>query len=118
MKYKVIPMTEKEKTKKLLRGDCWHVIEERGPVGGARCVSCGDWMRDGNTFGWYCPDSPDHQCHYFSQEDGKGNRFVESINGEKIILLKYKVDVKGYVNGGSRESYDWCIFCGEPEERK
>ena len=112
-------MPEKEKTLRALKSICWHEIEERGDYGGANCINCSNpqsW--DLFEWTWYCPDSPDHQCHYFSEVDENGKRFVMSINGEKILLLNYKTDKNGYVNGGARESKDYCIFCGDPEERK
>jgi len=55
--------------------------EPRGEFGGAQCLICFE------SFGWYCPDSPDHLCHY---ED------------------------KPYPKTGSPEV---CIYCGYPEER-
>ena len=53
-----------------------------GDFGGAHCLICLE------SFGWYCPDSPDHLCHY---ED------------------------KPYPKTGSPEI---CIYCGYPGERK
>jgi len=122
-KYTVIPMPEKYKTIKSLKGDCWHEIVERGDVGGATCKKCGNmrlFEETGRSWGWYCPDSPDHQCHYESEQEVwekngrivRGKRFVWSINGEKIILEGYTDEDRKY------ESYDYCIFCGNPEERK
>jgi len=110
MKYIVIQMPEKERTLKALRGECWHEIVERGEFGGAICKNCEDG-RSWNLFEWpwYCPKSPDHVCHYFSRFDHKGERYVGSVNGEKIIFEDYD---------GSYETSDQCIFCGQPEERK
>jgi len=111
MKYKIIPMSEKEKTLKSLRGECWHEIVKRGEFGGVRCINCDHWGdKQGKSLGWFCPNSPDHICHYKSVYDyPSGLRYVISINGEKIILKNYS---------GKHESLDWCIFCDEPEERK
>lgn len=66
------------------------------------CKDCG------GDFGWYCPNSPDHKCYYYSEEiDGK--RGVTLMNGTFFVLTS-----------GSKqdESDDWCIFCNGPEERK
>lgn len=107
--YRVIPMPEKEKTLKILRGKCWHEIVKRGEFGGAICKNCEDG-RSWNLFkfGWYCPESPDHICHYYSDLD-EDERYVDSINGERIVLEDYD---------GKYETSDQCIFCGQPEERK
>ena len=107
MKYTVIPMPEKEKTLKALRGECWHEIIEHG-CGRAVCINCEDG-RSWNDWNWYCPKSPDHICHYYSTVDHNGERYVGSINGEKIVLEDYD---------GKYETSDQCIFCGQPEERK
>lgn len=37
--------------------------EPRGDFGGAHCLIC---MQ---SFGWYCPDSPDHICRYTKSRD-------------------------------------------------
>lgn len=55
--------------------------------------------------GWFCPDSPDHACHYFT-EDG----LVVLTSGDRIQPPP-EHDVTG-------ETEDICIFCGLPEERK
>ncbi len=112
-------MSKINKAKTLLKGRCWHEIVRRsrapssdGPDG-ARCVNCGDWGEIGQDFGWYCEDSPDHLCHYFSTYDYDKRRCsVKSVNGEVIYLSKKHTRSK------IQESRDWCIFCGEPEERK
>ena len=57
-------------------------------------------------FSWYCPDSPDHLCYYFVE---KGN-VVTLSNGEVISAPS--------THDSEYESYDWCMFCGDPEERK
>lgn len=109
MKYKLIPMPEKEKTIRALKS-CWHEIEKDGDYG-ARCKYCDQGSSSfyyGDKWGWYCPNSPDHQCHYFTQKDSNGKDYIETINGEKVIVnIKHK-----------HRSYDYCLFCGEPEERK
>lgn len=71
---------------------------------GAKCDVCD------KRGGWYCPKSPDHTCYYFSRLDaGATVRHVELRNGQRHLLTGY---TKQY------ESEDWCIFCGEPDERK
>lgn len=116
MKYELIQLSDKEKTKRALKGICWHDIEERGDYGGARCIHCGNYEEfpdgKGRPWGWYCPDSPDHQCSYHAERDENGKYFVWTINGEKVFLPKYTVE------DAKHESDDWCIFCGQPEERK
>jgi len=73
---------------------------------GAECKDCG------KSFGWFCPESPDKECHYYtdSYDEGLG---VMLRNGE-IILAK---DLPSTWEE-NHESDDWCIFCGLPEERK
>jgi hypothetical protein len=109
MKYEVEKTSEKEKTIKRLK-DCWHeIITSRGSDKVARCEHC-DYGKF--ELKWYCPKSPDHICHWKSMFDyPSGLRYVFSINGEKIYLKD-----KSYK--GNYESPDYCIFCGEPEERK
>jgi len=112
MKYKTESMPKTEKAKKILRGECWHEMKSK-VYGGAECKHCGYRGGYGKTGGqflcWYCPKSPDHICHYFSKTDKSGNKYVVSVNKEKIILKCYNPD---------HESSDCCIFCGDPEERK
>ena len=91
------------KAKVLLKDGCWHEIIRRDPGGGARCKYCGDWDKDGHSFGWYCQDSPDHVCHYNLLVDQKNRFYVESINKERIYLPKE-------YNG--KKHTDRCIFCG------
>ena len=88
-----------------LMRQCKHVIAEpdrrsiRDGCAGAQCAVCK------LNLGWYCPDSPDHACHYYSH-DGK----VTLVDGTEV-------DVPEKVKGRT-ESDDWCIFCEEPDERK
>lgn len=80
--------------------ECPHVIAERKNHDTyAICAGCGV------DFGWYCPSSSDHVCHYYSS-DGK----VELITGE-MVPLPPDYD-------STYETMDCCIFCGKPEERK
>ncbi len=57
------------------------------------------------NLGWYCSKSKDKCCHYFS-DNGK----IKLVTGEFINIPKN--------HDKYSESYDWCIFCHEPEERK
>ena len=75
-----------------------HTLVQQGAS--AHCTHCT------KHFGWYCPQSPDHACHYFSDGDGQ----VRLINGEDhAVPAGHEI---------ARESEDCCIFCGDPEERK
>jgi hypothetical protein len=79
---------------------CPHAVTPReGYDGRTSCSLCG---RD---LGWYCPRSPDHLCHYFSDE-GR----VELLDGESVPVPP------GHDPG--RECYEWCLYCRQPEERK
>ena len=83
-----------------LETGCKCVLEpSRG--GSMRCAICD------KSHGWACPHSPDKVCHYFSF-DGK----IELVSGEYV-------DVPDDHDGmASDESEDWCIYCGDPDERK
>ena len=55
--------------KAICRDKFGHVAVE-DVVGGARCDICS------TEFGWYCPESPDHICHYeteIPEEDKDGS---------------------------------------------
>jgi len=103
-------MPEKEKTKRILRGECWHEIVEIILPGGSRgtkCIHCSSQEISGvkgQPWGWYCHDSPDHRCHYYSKIDENKNRFVWSVNREKIILQDHD---------SKRETLGYCLFCGQ-----
>ena len=87
-----------------LEHDCKHNIFKRDIASdctSAVCLVCGE------DFGWWCPKSPDHLCHYYS-ENGK----IELQDGTKVdrpkdapVSVKYETD-------------DCCLFCHDPEERK
>jgi hypothetical protein len=52
----------------LLESSCAHTVKEKvkdkwGSFGFAFCAGCGTHL------GWYCPESPDHYCHYDEDED-------------------------------------------------
>jgi len=66
---------------------------------GATCTVCK------KSFGWRCKKSPDQCCHYFT-ENGK----VTLNNGTEVDPPP-EHDVE-------YETYDGCIFCGHPSERK
>lgn len=74
-----------------------HVIVQRGES--AHCTHCD------KHFGWFCPDSPDGTCYYFT-DDGK----IHLLGGDKV-------DPKPG-HDARFESTDTCLFCGNPEERK
>ncbi len=84
-----------------LQEECPHKV---GPLdkrhASAVCEGCN------KDFGWYCPDSPDHACHYEAYE-GK----VELIDGT-VVDPPADHENKGLA------SYDACIYCGHPDERK
>lgn len=80
-----------------VKKSCKHNIKKSGES--ASCSLCGKY------FGWYCTESKDKCCHYFSN-DGK----VELITGELVEVPKHHEQYN--------EDYDWCIYCGDPEERK
>ena len=71
---------------------------------GPRCSDCGKRFD-----GWFCPDSPDHSCHYFTEEDCKS---VKLITGEMVLVPDHENHAFEY------ETEDECLFCGQPEERK
>lgn len=75
--------------------------------GSGSCVVCGIFL------GWLCPDSPDRICHYFSCEQD-GVHGVQLFEGKGFYPLPdldedYDPDW---------ETYDMCLFCHQPEERK
>ncbi len=65
----------------------------------AQCRHCNE------DFGWYCEESPDHTCHYYSS-----NREVELTDGSFMPVPQE--------HNEKYETDDSCIFCGSPEERK
>lgn len=84
--------------------ECPHQIEPQEPdeehgCGYAVCAGC---FKD---FGWYCPTSPDHVCHYHSE-----NGMVEQIAGPDVPIPA--------AHNPQYETSDQCIFCGHPDERK
>lgn len=80
-----------------LKNECIHLIVKFHDS--AVCKICNI------DFGWYCPDSPDNTCYYYT-DNGK----IELRNGEKVDLpVNHSI---------GNESDDWCIYCGNPNERK
>jgi hypothetical protein len=71
---------------------------------GANCKFCGERFD-----GWFCPDSPDYLCHYHSEKVRNGRYVV--LNGNKTFRLPITDDAR-------YETYDRCLFCEQPEERK
>ena len=107
-------LAEIQKQIREIERNCKHVIVQVGAApkyndeGSAVCEDCGTW------FGWWCPDSPDHTCHYHSYEIEAyllTARAVELIDGDEHIFYDYKGDPQ-------YETDDECLFCGDPDERK
>ncbi len=87
-----------------IKSRCQHVIDKT-KSDGTKCKICEE------SFGWYCPDSEDHSCHYFTEHDEVKDLFyVEMINKSKHYMDK--------MYSGVDETEDTCLFCGDPEERK
>lgn len=89
-----------------LRNDCKHKIlvrepDQYGHYGSAECEGCFE------DFGWYCPEAPDHRCHYWFQDEN-GRKSVDLLDGTRHEL---PADTE-------QPYYEDCIFCGHPEERK
>ncbi len=87
----------------LLENQCEHPIDKSGET--AYCRVCG---RD---FGWWCPESPDNTCHYFSTACTDAGIFVEMFDMQPRVQLASTHIV-------DHETEDKCIFCGKPEERQ
>lgn len=86
-----------------LKDECPHNVVG-DPEGSARCDICEQF------FGWYCEESLDKTCHYFT-EDGK----IEFSDGTRLDANK----TPGVEwQGDQHETYDCCLFCGNPDERK
>jgi transcription elongation factor Elf1 len=74
----------------------------------ARCDVCG------KSFGWRCNASPDETCHYYSQEID-GVRVIELIDG-RLVPVSEIPNLADH--DPESETDDYCIFCGQPDERK
>ena len=79
---------------------CNHNIIESS-YGSANCDICNE------NLGWYCPDSPDHTCYYYTNPQG----VIELRNGTEVNVPDPEHDAR-------YETCDDCLFCHEPEERK
>lgn len=67
---------------------------------GARCECCD------KLFGWRCKKSPDDVCHYHSFEG-----YVTLIDGTKCVSGLTLTEEEN-------QSFDMCLYCGMPSERK
>ena len=82
-----------------LMRNCRHFVEPSQTATSARCAICG------SRFRWYCPNSPDHACHYHSH------------NGLVLMINRFFEPVpEGH--DAENESEEWCIYCGQPYEQK
>ena len=112
-----------KKTYQEARKLCAHVIyrdgygeyDPKGDGGSAVCAVCGA------GFGWWCPDSPDHACHYFTIGSPERTEFddddevperlglVRLLTGALVVPPEHDADY---------ETDDGCLWCGQPDERK
>jgi hypothetical protein len=117
---RIIKMTHDERRKKLrelheeirhLKSGCTHEVAVQKPriIRGVPYYSHASCMGCSEDFGWYCPKSPDHVCHYFSDDDQ-----VELITGIKVPIPV----IEDYDHDPKYETFDSCLFCGHPDERK
>jgi hypothetical protein len=87
---------------------CPHIIVADSPGEehtGAHCKICG------RHYGWYCYKSKDHLCHYWTDRDREGYLYVKLADGDTDYDLPKDYDA-------ALHNQEYCIFCGEPEERK
>lgn len=68
------------------------------------CIDCK------TNLGWFCKESPDLTCHYYT----------ESYQGKNMVKLSGGsfYEYKGKFHDPEFETEDRCLFCGDPEERK
>lgn len=86
-----------------LKDECPHNAIKT-PTGSVKCDICKKY------FGWDCSQSPDSVCHYgWEVEDKK----IEMFDGSFVDIPN---NCKIEINDGGHMYY--CLFCGEPEERK
>lgn len=69
------------------------------------CQQCKSYVGEG----WWCPDSPDHHCYYFTEE-GFESRYVVLKDGTEYHFHKG--------HDAEYETDDCCLFCCQPDERK
>ena len=74
-------------------------LKDKWMSAGAVCEICS------KCWSWRCKESPDSVCHYYT-EDGK----IPLINGDSVDP---EPD-----HDPQYETDDYCLFCGNPEERK
>lgn len=92
--------------------------DDPGDCADAVCVTCDE------NFGWYCPRSPDHVCHYESYPvDNPDNDDQRDV--DRYVISARQKGVRYYLpwDYTVRECYenetdDHCIYCEQPEERK
>lgn len=63
--------------------------------------------------GWYCPDSPDHLCHYFSQKNRAGEDVIYLLDGTEVNMKSINPE-----HQVKFETDDDCVYCHDPRERK
>jgi hypothetical protein len=88
--------------------------ENMGKGMSAQCQDCG------STYGWRCEGSPDSECHYYSRP-GLPPMGDEDPHDEQVFYVTLrggKMHPLPEAYNPMNESYDWCIFCGEPEDRQ
>ena len=87
------------KLEKLKIENCPHELVVR-PWGSVSCNICK------KSFGWSCPKSPDKVCHYECEiEDGE----IALIDG---TFTPSSTGIQ------EEEGSEYCIYCGQPDERK
>jgi hypothetical protein len=96
-----IQIIDLQVTLETLEVECPHNIV-KARIAGAECDICG------RNFGWYCAESPDHACHYYTY-DRKGTQV--QLYDRTLHSLKEPSDPE-------YESDDCCLFCNQPDERK
>ena len=113
--------------------NCCHVVKRQTHVDKygwwepAQCAICDSILEKG----WYCPDSPDLICHYFSVTEDDGSETVMLLDGNEVPCPKSRcydcdpcnmkprdVCLNPGVPDQEYQSEDWCLYCGHPEERK
>lgn len=98
-------IAEREKAKQEM---CTHPADKVVEKKNSDCAHCTEC---GKTLDWFCPESPDKQCHYYTNQDDKGY-YVTLRSGERHYF-------KNYTKSDSQdETDDSCLFCGAPNERK
>lgn len=76
----------------------------------AICAICDE------DLGWWCDESPDNTCHYFTEVDpidDQPTAIVKLLNNSDHVLTD-AFNLKNL----NFQTMDRCLFCGEPEERK